>query len=202
MSVVHPERADLTQFLAGYDRARNGVIGLLSSLTVSTDSIPNSEWTVREAAVHLIGVSRLYRQFLHGIASPIRGSWAELAVLNAGYFLALDEAEPRELGRLLDEATASYAHDVALLDALQPCPWHLGQTLDVATEVALETSELLMHGWDIGNTIGRRLWDDEAANTALSGMRWLWAATVPPDTNRSEATLAVSVNGSWSSRCG
>ena len=44
---------------------------LVQSLPDSATAIPDSSWTVREAAVHLVNDARMYRELATGTSSPI-----------------------------------------------------------------------------------------------------------------------------------
>jgi uncharacterized protein (TIGR03083 family) len=184
----------VTDFIAAYDRAAAGTANLLAGLDRTSDAIPASDWTVREAAVHLICWGRFYRRFLDGLASPVRDA-QELEVMNAAYFTALDEDDPGPLAALMREATTAYSAKAATLRADELCPWHMALSLEVRAHVALLINELLMHGWDIANATGRRLWDDEAATPVFTDIAALWALFVPSEPSRPEATLAFSIDG-------
>jgi hypothetical protein len=163
---------------------------LLGSLEHTADVTPGGEWTVRQTAVHLICFPRLFRQFLNGLPSPL-SSMADTEIMNTAFFLAMDAEDPQDLAALLDAGTNAYANDAATHRADDPCPFHLGMTLDVATEVAIQTSELLQHGWDIAQATHRTFQDDQSALAVLLAMPELWATLLPPNPSRQTGTLAI-----------
>jgi hypothetical protein len=194
MPVMHPPTLEIGPVVRAYQRAAKETTDLLMSLDGTSDLIPGSEWTVREAAVHLICWARYYRRFLAGSPSPARRP-DDFDVINAAYFVALDESDPQVLASLLRDATSAYAHDLSTCDAGQPCPWHFGLTIDATTWAAGAAGELLMHGWDIASTSGKQFSDDDAAVPTLIGTSVMWPTFTAPRGDKPAGTLAVSVDG-------
>jgi uncharacterized protein (TIGR03083 family) len=190
MSTEGRARPELPELLTAYRKAARQVCLLLGSLEHTADVTPGGEWTVRQTAVHLICFPRLFRQFLDGSPSPL-SSMADTEIMNTAFFLAMDAEDPHVLAALLDAGTDAYANDAATHRANDPCPFHLGMTLDVATEVAIQTSELLQHGWDIAQATHRTFRDDQGALTVLLAMPELWATLLPPSPSRQTGTLAI-----------
>ena len=180
--------------MAAYGYAAGATADLLRSLGATSDRIPDSAWSVREAAVHLICFARFYREFLDGTPSPVR-DWDDLEVMNAAFFVALTEDQPGVLADLLEEATTAYSGEASHRRAEDRYPFHRGITLDVATELAIGTNELLMHGSDIAKATGQQFRGDEAAPPTLLGTAVFRAGLIPPDADRAEATLAFSASG-------
>jgi len=193
MSTVGRARPELPELLTAYRKAAREVCLLLGSLEHTADVTPGGEWTVRQTAVHLICFPRLFRQFLNGSPSPL-SSMADTEIMNTAFFLAMAEEDPQVLSALLKASTDAYANDAATHSADDRCPFHLGMTLDVATEVAVQTSELLQHGWDIAQAAHRTFRDDEGALATLLTMPELWAALLPPNPSRERGTLAICPN--------
>jgi uncharacterized protein (TIGR03083 family) len=117
---------------------------------------PGGEWTVREAAVHLICGTRLYTMMVTGQPCPLRSA-SDLPAWNAGTFLALDEAHPTALADLADRAVGAFlagTNDRQLDDV---CPYYhdYGGRRTVGMLIAAQVYEYLLHGADIASAVGR-----------------------------------------------
>lgn len=106
-------------------------------------------WTIRMAAVHLVGGLRMHRASVEGAGSPLKDVRpATVAAFNAGLFLAIDERDPAVLAHLVREAAQAMAAAVEEMGHVER-EWHAGtfSTGDLLARVAI--GELLLHGWDI-----------------------------------------------------
>ncbi len=83
--------------------------------------IPNSEWTVRDAAAHLIVGQRVDTALLAGEASPVT-SLDELPALNAQTLAQVPERDPATLADQFEAARAAFLAAEAR-DSARPVPW-------------------------------------------------------------------------------
>ena len=193
MSLAQSVTVDVADISPAFELAAGATYDLVNSLDHTADFTPGGEWSVRETVVHLICFSRLYRRFLSGSESPVRRP-EDLAAINAGFFVAMDEDSPATLAALLKTATSAYASSVASHDVAELCPFHFGRRVDVATMMSVSTYELLMHGWDMAEATDRTLWDDVAAAPTLRGIAASRVRLVPSDLTREKVTLVICPN--------
>src|SRR5258708_5797259 len=96
-TVVEQARAAL-----GTLAARTG--DLLCGLPTTHVSIPGSEWTVRDAAAHLVNGSAMYCEIANGVPSPIHAPAGDgsalrdtVAVINRQLMADIPETDPSRL---------------------------------------------------------------------------------------------------------
>ena len=160
------------------------VTALVRSLAHSKDPIPDSEWTVREAAVHLSIGTNLYAEIATGTPSPFvyeskPANDALMAVLNAD----IPERDPGKLAGLMSDAAARLLQAVAGRVGDQPVTWHAGLRLDLAALMCLQLYDWVLHGYDIARAAGRP-WpiDPTQAALALAGSAAAFGVCLNPTT--------------------
>jgi len=147
------------------------VAALLENAPDTSGCRAAGEWSVREAAVHLLAGTRMYATCLAGTPSPLGDLRRNtLAAFNAGAFLGQPEDRGPELACLLRKAVgglASVALAVPSGAEASGSPWHAGMRQPAPFFVRTIVSELLLHGWDVAATLHHRWEPDEAtANQA------------------------------------
>jgi len=145
------------------------VTGLLESAPDTGGRRESGEWSIREAAVHLLAGARMYADCLDGITSPLRDlRRSTLDAFNAGAFLAQPENKGPELARLLRDAVDQLALAASGIAAVSEpgrvpdAPWHVGMRQPAPFFVRTIVSELLLHGWDMAMVLDRG-WDPDEA---------------------------------------
>jgi hypothetical protein len=129
--------------------------GLIRSLPDLDGRIPASEWTVREAAVHLVNHAGLHTEIAEGLASPIGSVATEaLAAENAARIADIPEAGAEKVASLLTDAVAGLLEATANRSAHQPVQFHAGVSIDLAALVCISLGEQLLHGYDIATALG------------------------------------------------
>jgi uncharacterized protein (TIGR03083 family) len=141
---------------------------LVRSLNHAQDPIPDSEWTVREAAVHLSIGNNLYAEIATGTPSPFvyesKAAWDPIcASLNAD----IPETDPAKLADLMSDAAGRLLEAVAGRPGTQPVTWHSAVGLDLATLLCVQLYDWLLHGYDIARAVGRP-WPIPAGQAALA----------------------------------
>jgi hypothetical protein len=128
---------------------------------------PGGEWNVRETAAHLICGSRMYTRLLTDQPSPVRAAY-DTSVLNAAFFLAMDEDEPGILADLAERAVTSFLDGTVGRNLDDPC-LYMGFATTVGIMAAFECFEYLLHGFDMVRAVGRE-WasSDSAADPTLA----------------------------------
>ena len=131
------------------------VAALLRSARSSDIRIPGADWTIREAAVHIINFSAVNADVAAGAPSPrLSVERDHVAADNLRRIADVPETDPDKLARLvvdgLDcflEATAGRSGDVEIT-------WHCGLQLGLAQLAGVELAELVLHGYDMALAVG------------------------------------------------
>jgi mycothiol maleylpyruvate isomerase-like protein/SCP-2 sterol transfer family protein len=161
----------LAQARAALEATARQTADLLRSLPNLHAPIPGSEWTVREAAVHLVNLAGISMDIADGMPSPI-GSMTKEALRdqNARRLGDIPESDPEKVAGLLTEAVAGLLEATACRSADQAVIFHAGVTMDLAGLMCISLGEHLLHGYDIARAAGAP-WpiDPLAAHLVLSG---------------------------------
>lgn len=128
---------------------------LLRSLPDLHAPIPGSEWTMREAAVHLVSHAGISMDIAAGMPSPI-GSMTkeELGEQNARRLGDIPQSDPEKVAGLLTEAVAGLLEATACRSADQAVVFHAGVTMDLAGLMCISLGEHLLHGYDMARAAG------------------------------------------------
>lgn len=146
--------------------AQQRVVALLEEAGAAVATpIPDSEWTVADAAAHLVTGARLYSEFLGGAPSPIT-DMTETAAANQA---RMAEYEPRDVATLArdlraagDELAQAYFAD----DPDRMLAWHTGLKISARHTAQVLLGELLLHGWDMARAL-KKPWPIDKADAAL-----------------------------------
>jgi uncharacterized protein (TIGR03083 family) len=173
---------------AALEAAARQVVALLRQAPDGALPIPRSEWTVAEAAIHLVAGARVYLGCARGEGSPVADLDA-LPQLNARLFREFPTHDVKTLADLLEAAVAEFVAETAAARGDEPICWHMGYTLPLSAMTALLVGEMLLHGYDMARAT-RRPWVIEPAHArcALAGL-----AAVLPLAVDAEAACDVAV---------
>lgn len=151
------------------------VLELMRTLPDASTPIARSEWTVGDAAAHLVVGQRVYTALLAGEPSPVT-SLRDLPAINARYLAEITERNPAALADLFQSAHTAFLTAIDRTSEGANVPWHAGQSVPLRVLIALAVGEFLSHGYDIATAIGRP-WsiDPDDARIAIEG-----AMTVAP----------------------
>lgn len=131
---------------------------LVADLLAETDTaaaIPGSDWTVRQAAVHLVAGTHLYASCLEGVQSPLQDfAPATLAAFNGGAAMALAAVPDPDLADHLARAAERLGGAARETSPERAAIWHAGTAMPAGFIVRTITMELLLHGGDIAGAAG------------------------------------------------
>jgi uncharacterized protein (TIGR03083 family) len=181
---------------------------LLGSLPSAIVPIPGSEWTVRDAAVHLANYSAIYSEIANGVLSPIKGlvdahsrpvrngvHYRDAIALNSARRLAdVPETDPAKLAKLVLDGARRLIDTTAGRPDDQPVSFHCGFPFTLAGLVCSDLAEHILHGYDIATAVGLPYPIDPAhAALVVAGVAPLFALCLNPETTEG-LTVAYEVD--------
>jgi hypothetical protein len=153
-SVMDPKVA-LAEARSALKTVTDRTTALVRSLHELHLSIPGSEWTVREAAVHLLTGAALFADIAAGMPSPVTNLTREaLAVENAQRIADIPEAEPETLAGLVSDAVKRFLDITSGRHGDEVVVWHAGLRISVAHLVCISLGEQVLHGHDMAAAAG------------------------------------------------
>ncbi|MGH8991856.1 MAG: maleylpyruvate isomerase N-terminal domain-containing protein [Acidimicrobiia bacterium] len=161
----------LAQARSALEATARRAADLIRSLPDLSPPIPGSEWTVREAAVHLVNLAGIYTDIAGGMPSPFEGMSREaLGGQNRRRIGDIPESDPDKVAALLTEAVSELLEMTAGRSGEQEVVFHAGVSLDLAGLMCISLGEHVLHGYDIARTVGSP-WpiDPRHARLVLSG---------------------------------
>jgi uncharacterized protein (TIGR03083 family) len=193
---------DATELLS---RTRDAMVGatervaeLIASIPDPLILAPDSPWTVRDFAAHLVVCGSVWTDMAQGVPSPIQSREptyfnAEVARRNAD----IAETDPGKLSRLFVDAMEGFLDATSDSPGDTPVTFHCQTPFTLAGLAGLLLGEVLLHGYDIATAIGRP-WPMDRAGTEL-----VLAAYAPalgfilnPDTTRGlSAGFGIELRG-------
>jgi uncharacterized protein (TIGR03083 family) len=128
---------------------------LLRSAEGSGTRIPGSEWTVREAAVHLVNFSAVNTDVAAGMTSPrLSVERAHVAADNDRRIADVPETDPDKLARLIAEGVDRFLEATAGRPGDHQVTWHCGLKFGLAELAGVWLAELVLHGYDMATAVG------------------------------------------------
>lgn len=160
------------------------IADLVRSCPDSAIAIPGSDWTIRDAAVHLVVMGYGGTEIATGTPSPYSDIGKEaLAAVNAALIADIPETDPGKLAALLSEATDRFLDATAGRPGDQEVTFHCGLPFELARMVCTGLGEHLLHGYDLATALGAPWPIDPAhAGLVLYGYSPLYALMVNPAT--------------------
>jgi len=168
---------------------------LVEDLEDTSIPIPDSEWTVREAAVHVAGGPRRYAALATGEVdlSAVPADKEVLAARMRSILADNPETDPQRLADQVREGYGVLMEVIATIPADQPIAYYAG--LNIASIIL---GEPILHGYDIATAVGVP-WpiDPEYAAVAIGGYQRVGYSAIfrPAASAGLEATYRVEVAG-------
>jgi uncharacterized protein (TIGR03083 family) len=155
---------------------------LVQNVRDTSIPIPASEWTVRDAAVHLAGSNHRVVRLASGEASTV--PTADKQFLDARARKLIAENPETDGKKLADQIRKGLDRVLAVTAARpgdQPIGYHAGLRLNLAELVSVYLGEYLLHGYDIAAAVGEP-WpiDPDYAALGVRGYRACYPAIFNP----------------------
>lgn len=144
----HQRTRDAVEAVAG------SIAEMLCDLPDTNVRIPNSDWSVGEAAAHLATAQELFNKWLRGGSGPFADAHATtFASVNAGLLTEFDERDGARLAALLVDRTRSFLDESAERPLQRQFFSPFGY-MDLPTLTSYMLVHLLMHGCPIAKALG------------------------------------------------
>lgn len=128
---------------------------LVESVPDTSIAIPDSEWTVRDAAAHVAGGTQRMAALARGQASTVPTVGKKFLDARARKLIAeIPEADGKKLADRMREALGRLMTEIATRSGDQPITFHGGLRLTLTELVSLYLGEYLLHGYDIAVATG------------------------------------------------
>jgi uncharacterized protein (TIGR03083 family) len=151
---------DATTVLAAassaFEATADSLTALVRALPDTRAPIPDSQWSVREATVHLVNDARLYTELASGAPSPIPTMQKKKHEVYIAHLLAdIAEDDPMVLGDLMTGSAEKFLAATAGRPGDQEVIFHADLRFDLAHLMCVALGEELIHGYDIARAVGR-----------------------------------------------
>jgi uncharacterized protein (TIGR03083 family) len=198
--VVATPTVDVDAARAALRRAVDDFSELVASAPSAETPIPDSEWSVGDAAVHIALGTEAYVGYAEGGTEP----WVDVSDI-AGGSLARSNAARLELESVRSsDVLAARVRDAAgaLLDATagrdgdEPVTWN-GQTITLGAMLGMGLGEYRLHGLDVAKALDRPwpISPDDARLVLASALPMLPLLVDPATTAGVRATYDLRVRG-------
>lgn len=178
--------------------ATERVAELIASIPDPMAFAPNSPWTVRDFAAHLVLAGSVYTDMAQGVPAPYQSTeptylHAEFTRRNAD----IAETDPGKLSRLFVDAMEGFLDATSDSPGDTPVIFHGQNPFTVAGAAGVLLGEELLHGYDIATAIGRP-WplDPAATQLVLAAYAPALGFLLNPDTTRGfSAGFGIELRG-------
>lgn len=127
---------------------------LLRSMGDPGIPIPDSEWTVGEAAAHLAIGAEGYSEYARGLTRRFPIDVTDIAGSTRRALQEMPERDRDKLAAMLESGIGLFLEATAGYGADDPVRWHSDMLLPCATMTSFLLVEQLIHGWDIARAAG------------------------------------------------
>ena len=127
---------------------------LLRSMGEPGLPIPDSEWTVGEAAAHLAIGAEGYSEYARGSTRRHPIDLTDVAGSTRRALQAMPERNGHKLAAMLESGIGLFLDATAGYDADDAVRWHSDMSVPCATITSFLLVEQLLHGWDIARAAG------------------------------------------------
>jgi SCP-2 sterol transfer family protein len=177
-------------------------VALVASIPNLDVPMPGSEWTVGEAAAHLIIGAVDYSEHARGVKecysiNPTERTPTERTRSHRRSLAAMVQQDGDKLDAKLQLGVGAFLDATAGRAAEDLLPWHSGRSLSCAAMTCLLIGEQLLHGYDMAGALSVE-WpiETEPARLAVQAVLPLLPALVDGETAKGvNATYELAVDG-------
>jgi uncharacterized protein (TIGR03083 family) len=155
---------------------------LVGNVGDTSIAIPDSDWTVRDAAVHLAGANHRCAALANGEPSTVETADKQFLAARARKLIAENpETDGKKLADQIREGLRPVMAVTATRPGDQPISYHAGLPLNLGELVSVYLGEYLLHGYDIAVAV-KAPWpiDPGYAALAVRGFRACYSALFNP----------------------
>ena len=154
--------------------------------SADTASRVTADWTIRDAAAHLVGTTGLYVELISGGKSPIPElTPVAVAGYNAAQLADIGETDAGLLCKAMSVAVGQFSAATSDRPGDTPITWHGGIPIDLSQLAGILVAEYVLHGYDVATAAGVA-WpiDPEQAALGLYGRGAVFPWVAAPATSR------------------
>jgi uncharacterized protein (TIGR03083 family) len=197
MSALEEElRIELGPAADALSVAGRRLVELLRAVPDPSTPVQGLRWTLGELTTHLAARSELFTGYLAGTAQP-EGAISDIAAHNERQIRELADVPFDTHVELIAASLAAFVEMTKGRLRTDPYPWYSGLTVDVATGTGIALAEVLVHGYDVARTIGKRwrISADDARTIARASLVFAPHYVDPKSTRGLHVTHRLLVRG-------
>jgi uncharacterized protein (TIGR03083 family) len=187
---------------ASLGRAADRVAALIRGINNAGVRMPSSEWTIAEAAAHMISSLRTYGGAATGEASLgtlDRSAGAindVLAGVNRARMQTVQDRSPGALADAIVDAVQQFLRETDGMPGDAPYDWY-GTKTTLGAMTGVQLAELLVHGYDIARTVNVPwpISNEDAIIMIMGGAALLPNYVVPEATRKVHAAFEIRIRG-------
>jgi uncharacterized protein (TIGR03083 family) len=197
MTAVEEElRIDLGPAAEALAAAGRRLVELLRAVPDPSAPVEGLRWTIGELTAHLAARTELFAGYLAGTAEP-EGAISDIAANNERQIRDLADVPFDTHVELIAASVAAFVERTKGRLGTDPYPWYSGLVVDVATGTGIALAEVLVHGYDVARSIGRRwrISADDARTIARASLVFAPYYVDPETTRGRSVTHRLLVRG-------
>lgn len=148
-------RIDLGPAAGSLAVAGRRLVEMLRAVPDPAAPVEGMRWTVGELTAHLAARTELFAGYLAGTARP-EGAISEIAAHNERQIRELADVPFDTHVELIAASVSAFVETTKGRLGTDPYPWYSGLVVDVATGTGFALAEVLVHGYDVARSIGKR----------------------------------------------
>lgn len=183
--------------------ATGRLVSFLEIVRAPDTPIPRSEWTIREAAAHVVASLGDYGDWLSGTrslraADPTLGPTnAQIRAVNADRMREVEDWDLHALAKATAETVDRFLAATEGRPGDSPCDWYDKRPSTLAQMTGVMLGEVLLHGYDMAGAVRApwRIGREEATLVVLGALALLPAYVDERAAHGVRASYAIGIRG-------